>query len=372
MYAAAMLYFNQAGTSWPKPEPVRRAVAEALEAPPEEWGDRFDRLHREVAGRFGIADPGRLLLTPGATSALAVAIRDHPWAVGDRLLVSSWEHHAVHRPAQQLEAMGVRVDVIPPGEGGPLALGALEAELRRGRVRLVAMTAASNVTGDLLPVDDILGLCRRYDALFLLDAAQVAGWMPLDVAASGVDLLAFTGHKGPQGIWGIGGLYVSPDVQLASPEASCEVGRSPGAVCAPMPGYCDVGSVDRAALAGLVAGLEWLEQADQRDRLARARARIEVVESYLSTVEDVTIHRTTPAPVRMPAVAFTHRRSSPAGLASRLADRGIMVGSGLQCAPLAHRTLGTEPDGVVRVSFGPGNAPGEEEALVDALRTVLG
>ena len=134
------------------------------------------------------------------------------------------------------------------------------------------MTAASNVTGDLLPVPEIVTLAHEHGALALIDGAQVAGWMPLDVAALDVDLLAFTGHKGPHAPWGIGGLYVSERVQMASPNAVCELPVGGGATCAPMPGYCDVGSVDRAALAGLEAGLRWLAAAEQSDRLGPGAA----------------------------------------------------------------------------------------------------
>lgn len=368
-----MLYLNQAGTSWPKPAPVLDAVQEALRAPVETWADTFREQHAGIAGAFGVPDPDRLLLTPGATSALSVGILDHVWQAGDRILVSGLEHHALYRPVQQLAERGVGTGIIPPGEGGPLALGALRDELQRGRVRLVAMTAASNVTGDRLPVSEVVALAHEHGALVMVDAAQVAGWEPLDVAALDVDLLAFTGHKGPQAPWGIGGLYVADRVRMNSPSAACELpapGMTPTA-CAPMPGYCDAGSVDRAALAGLVAGLKWLAAPERADRLGVACGRATRVQEALSAIPEATLHAFTPPGSRMPTVAFTVNDRTPAQLAAALAERGVLVASGLQCAPLTHDTLGTAPDGVLRISFGPGNAAGDEETVVAALREAL-
>ena len=114
-----MLYLNQAGTSWPKPSAVQKAVSEALSAPVETWADTFEAHHREVAQAFGVDNPDRLLLTPGATSALSVAILDHPWQPGDRVLVSGLEHHALYRPVQQLSDRGVEGSRCPAGRRWP-------------------------------------------------------------------------------------------------------------------------------------------------------------------------------------------------------------------------------------------------------------
>lgn len=367
-----MLYLNQAGTSWPKPPPVQEAVRASLAAPIETWANSFESHHQDVCRAFGIANSDRLLLTPGATSALSVAILDHAWRSGDRVLVSGLEHHALYRPVQQLIERGIEVKVVPPGDGYAVSMETLRAELRRGGVRLVAMTAASNVTGDMLPFSDIIALAHEHGALALVDAAQVAGWIPIDVIALDVDLLAFTGHKGAQGPWGIGGLYVSQRVQMASPNASCELPVAGKAPCAPMPGYCDVGSVDRAALAGLVAGLHWLDVPERSDRLARARKQAAVVYESLLACPDVVLHGFTPPESRMPTVSLTVKGRSPAELASALLERGVFVSGGLQCAPLAHETLGTEPEGVLRISFGPGNRAGDEEIVSAALQEVIG
>ncbi len=366
-----MVYANQAGTSWPKPAAVREAVARTLSEPPERWSERFESERAEVASAFGVADPIRLLLTGSATSALSVGIADHPWQSGDRIVVSGLEHHALDRPARLLEARGVERVVVPRAGREPLDLDALEAELRRGRVRLVAMTAACNVTGEVLPIEDVVSLAHRHGALCLVDAAQVAGWWPLDVGSLGVDLLAFAGHKGPQAPVGIGALYVAPHVAMAPPGASCDA-RDARKACAPMPGYCDVGSVNRAALSGLVAGLRWLDEPPRADRLAVARRRIAELTERVAVLPGVTLCGEAPVAGRMPILALTVAGRVPEALAEALARRGVVASGGTQCAPLAHETLGTAPAGALRLSFGPSNGEGDAASVADALRECLG
>lgn len=368
-----MIYLNQAGTCWPKPVSVQRAVAEALKASPETWSRDLEKQHQEVCRAFGVADPSRLLLTTGATSALSVAISDHPWKKGDRVVISGFEHHALHRPVQQLAASGVEEVVVPRSEDGPVCLEALEAELRRGKVRMVAMTAASNVTGELLPVREIITMARSYGALSLIDAAQIAGWSSIDAAQLGADLFAFTGHKGPQGPWGIGGLYVAPHVKMASPQAVCELPLAgDSARCAPMPGYCDVGSVNRAALAGLVAGLRWLASPERANRLQRARGQVARLANAVVELDRVTLHGSANQNDRMPTVALTFQGRNLPDLVASLASRGVIAAAGLQCAPIAHETLGTAPEGVLRLSVGPSNDDDDVEGAIEVFRGILG
>ena len=375
-----MTYLNQAGTSWPKPQAVRLAVQQAMDESHQDWADSFEAQHGRVARAFGAA-PERLLLTPGCTSALATAIADVDWREGDRVVTSGLEHHALHRPVTLLERRGVQATAIgrpldaPIDIGAPIHIGAtldldaLGAELERGGVRLVAMTAACNVTGELLPIREATELAHAHGALMLVDAAQIAGWLPIDVEAMQVDLLAFAGHKGLRAPWGIGGLYVAPHVALASPAATCALpvaGAAP-APCAPMPGYCDVGSVDRFALAGLSAALDDAEPGGTEERLHAARALLEPREAFLDERTSIRPLGARDPRARLPTVAFTvEGRTSTEALAA-FGARNVVVAGGLQCAPLAHRTLGTEPDGAIRVSVGPSNDARDVERAIEVL-----
>jgi len=363
-----MSYLNHAGTSWPKPECVQAAVAASLRSCPTEWGRDFGRAHGRICEAFGVAVPERLLLTPGCTSALALGIADHPWRPGDRLLCSSLEHHALSRPATLLRERGVEVGRVPRASDGPFDLDVLEQELARGGVRLVAVTAACNVTGELLPVAEILSRAHAHGALCLVDGAQTCGWLPVHLANLNVDLFAFAGHKGLLAPWGIGGLYVAPEVAMTSPAASCAL-PAPGATpsCATMPGYCDGGSVDRAALAGLVAALDWLEEPEQAEGLERARREVERLTGALEERPGIRLHGVRDPEARLPTIAFTHAERPTRELVDALARHGIVVGSGLQCAPLAHEALGTAPGGVVRLSAGRTTVEDELERALEVI-----
>ncbi len=341
--SAPSIYLNAAGTSWPKPEPVQQAILRALTLDPAQWPQAFDIAHARIADYFGVQDPSRLLLTPGCTSALSVGIQDHDWQAGDRVLISSHEHLALLRPALALKARGVQVVIAPSGAEQTIDLDFVKDTLRNGGVRLVAFSAASNVTGALAPVKQMLNLAHEHGALCLVDAAQVAGWLPIDVRTLPVDMLAFAGHKALQGPWGLGGLYIAPHVQLRTPRLQSALDR---------PGYCDVGSVDRLALHGLEAALEWLQAPERAARLAKARTLAEVLWRALSDLPEVTLHGPQAPEARLPTVAMTCAQRSPQALAEALRAEGILASAGQQCAPLAHRTLGTEAQGVLRLSVG--------------------
>lgn len=348
-----MLYLNAAGTSWPKPPEVATAAHGAEAASPRAWGAIFAAAHATVAARLGVTD---WLPTPSCTQALAVAVADVPWAAGDRVLTSSMEHHGLWRP---LVKQGVQVVELPRGSDGMVDVASLAEALEAGGVKLVAMSMASNVTGEGLPWADVVELAHAHGALCLLDGAQVAGWVPLDLAALEVDLFAFAGHKGPQGPSGIGGLYVRPGLLLDSPAASCD-----GEVCRTGPGYCDTGSVSLAGLAGLAAGWAAMEAASP---LGAALDRAVALRAWLAAQEGVTVHGGAP---RVPTVSFTATRS-PQELSDALAERGIVGRAGTQCAPRAHRALGTGEAGTMRLSFGPWGADDDVETVTRALAEVL-
>lgn len=366
------IYLNHAGTSWPKPISVQQAVAAAMTTDPEAWNQQFEAAHREIAEYFHLEDPQQLLLTPGCTSSLSVAVADLPWRRGDRVLTSGFEHHALHRPLVKLADRGVELKIIPPGNGLPIDLDLLRDSLRNGKTRLVAVSAASNVTGEIFPLDELTSFAHEFNSLVLVDAAQVVGWMDLDLPKLGADLVAFGGHKGLQAPWGIGGLYVKPALQMECVAATCEVPR-PGesSVCGTKPNYCDAGSVDRIALAGLQASIRWLKETSFDSRLQNARHLTASLWQTLEQLDDVQLLGTSSHNRRLPTIAFTSQRQSP-DIAQALARRGIIVAAGLQCAPLAHQTLTTAPHGAVRISLGPATTAKEIARCEAALKDLLG
>lgn len=370
------IYLNHAGTSWPQPAVVEQALTQALSTTPLEWPAIFERCHTRLAKYFGVDDPTRLLLTPGCTSALAVGIADHEWTAGDRVLISSWEHHAVTRPCWLLQQQGVQVDRIPGSLAEPFALEKLREELQRGGVRLLVMTAASNVTGAWLPYADAIAVAHEYGVKVLLDGAQAVGWRDFNLPALGVDLFAFGSHKGLLAPWGLGGLYVAADVEMNSPGAQCELRPTDAPKDSPpqcdlLPGYCDVGSVDRITLQALTAALDWLSVSSADDRLAKAQRQCDQLVSVLAEFPHVEFHSPRDSADRLPTVAFIVKSRSPADISQDLEAHGLIASTGFQCAPLAHETLGTSTAGVVRLSVGMTNDDAEILRAADVLRTVL-
>jgi cysteine desulfurase / selenocysteine lyase len=358
------IYLNHAGTSWPKPQVVVNAVGDAMAGSPRQWGEHFEQAHRATAAFFGIGDTEQLLLTPGCTSSLAVAVGDIDLGGRKRVLTSVWEHHAMHRPLLKLIDSGITLEYLPPSDDSPLDLNQVEDQLSKGDVGLVAITASCNVTGDLLPFEEVIELAHRHGAQVLLDAAQIVGWLDLDFAALGADFVAFGGHKGLQGPWGIGGLYLAEDARVNCSGATCELPHSRQKL---RPGYCDVGSVDQVALAGLHAAVEWLNEVDRPVHLEPARELISRIEAQLQDA-GARCYGIYEASQRMPTLAFSVDGQSSARMAASLRALGITVGSGLQCSPLAHQALGTEHEGLLRISVGMGQNLHDIRAAIEVIR----
>lgn len=369
------IYLNHAGTSWPTPPWVLDAVANAMQTHPAQWPERFEIAHASVSRFFGVADPDQLLLTPGCTSSLATAIASVALPAGSRVLTSRWEHHAVYGPLQHLARKGVAVDFVSAGDDSPIDLAALEQALAANEVRLVALTAACNVTGCLLPIEQIIGMAHQYGAMVLIDAAQIVGWVDLHLDALGADLVAFGGHKGLQAPWGIGGLYVARSARLECATTQCAIPDKNALAAVQQwgsrPGYCDVGSVDQFSLAGLEASLSRLGNTSRSDDLEVARRHVARFRDALSQDQRVTLFGMQDSKHRMPTIAFALDGETSSQSAERLRQHGLIVGSGFQCSPVSHEAMGTSETGLVRISVGVRQPESEIDAALDRLHAFL-
>jgi selenocysteine lyase/cysteine desulfurase len=362
-----MIYANNAGTSWPKPAVVHEATRATLVASPAEGVAIWRSAQDEVARFLDLPDPERFRFMPGCTSALALAIGDLPWAAGDEIVTSALEHHALARPVADLvRHRGVRHEVSPYREGMPIDLSFVRARLAAGRVRLVASSAASNVTGELLPVHELAELAHAHGALYLMDAAQTVGIVPLSVARSGADIVVFAGHKGPLGPQGIGGFWAGANVQFESPRATCEVGADLSSTerCDVFPSDCELGSVNFAGAAGVAAGMRWLsESADEPGakgrRLARQLAQSLRGLSGCHVFGGDDVERTGALSLRIDGLPLERSEAY-------FAEQGIVVRAGQHCAPMALEAIGA-PAGTIRISFGPFNTEGEVEEIARAV-----
>ena len=380
-----MIYLDNAATTWPKPGCVLDAMLRCMRevgANPGRSGHRLaveaERIRfdaREaLAQMFHVRDPLRVIFTLNATAALNLVMRGL-LAPGDHAVTTSMEHNSVMRPLRALEGQGVILSVVPCQQDGTLKLETL-AEHLRPETRLIAVNHASNVCGTVLPVREIGELARRRGIVFLVDAAQTAGCWPLDMEADYIDLLAFSGHKELLGPTGTGGLVLRDGFELDSlpPLLWGGTGSRSEQETQPdfLPDKYESGTPNLVGLAGLDAGvrhiLEWgLEQAR-----AQAQKSAEQLIAGLGAIPGVRVLGTRD-PVRQTAtVSFTVEGLSASDVASALDDEfDIMCRPGLQCAPVAHRTLGTFPAGSVRLAPGPFTTEEEiEQALVAVAKVV--
>jgi len=379
-----MIYLDHAATSWPKPPEVLRAMREFLESAggnPGRSGHRLSvaagrvlyELREALAGLFGAGDPLRVIFTLNATCAINLALRGllRP---GDAVLTSSIEHNAVMRPLRALERQGVRVDIVPCSREGRLDPAAV-AEAITPETRLVVLTHASNVMGTILPVADVARVAHRAGAMVLVDAAQTAGVVPIDMEAMGIDLLAFTGHKGLQGPPGTGGLVIADAVDVARLEpivcggtgSRSEFDEQPEH----LPDKYEAGTPNGVGLAGLLAGVRWVRartvEAIRRRQMELTGRLIE----RLRAIPGVHVYGPCEPAERTAVVSFTAEGVDLAQMALDLDERfGVLCRVGLHCAPAAHKTIGTFPQGTVRFALGAGTSSSDIEAAATAVRKI--
>jgi cysteine desulfurase / selenocysteine lyase len=375
------IYFDNAATSWPKPAPVQAALAEYFAEAggnPGRSGHRMSvaaaRLiengREALASLFNASDPSRIAFTQNATHALNLALYGllRP---GDHVVTTSIEHNSVMRPLRHLETQGVEVTVVPCALDGRLDAQSVRRAIRP-RTRLLVTTHASNVMGTCMPVPELAVLARENKIVYLLDAAQTAGAIPLDVQNLGVDLLAFTGHKALLGPTGTGGLYVREGIELAPLMRGGTGSDSAHEIQPPfMPDAYESGTLNVAGIAGLAAGVRFLSElgieavrSHEQNLVARFIARA-------SEIPGMQLYGPRDAALQCGVVAFNIAGAVPSEVGLLLDQSfAIMARTGLHCAPSAHRTLGTFPAGAVRFSFGWFNTLAEVDRSLEALKEI--
>ncbi len=380
-----MIYLDNAATSFPKPPVVIQAMSNFLERAGGNPGRSGHRLSIEagrivydareaIAELFGARDPLRVIFTLNATHALNLALRGVLRA-GDRVVTTGIEHNAVMRPLRALERKDVRVVVTPCARDGSLALDAMRNAITPG-TRLVVVNHASNVVGTILPIAEIARLAHAVGALILVDAAQTAGVLPIDVQAMGIDLLAFTGHKGLYGPPGTGGLVIGDAVDAASIEPLMRGGTGSRSEFEEqpdeLPDKFECGTPNGVGIAGLGAGVRWvMARGVDSIRVHEVELTRALIEG-LSEIPGVTVYGTRDAELQTATVSFTvaNRRVSEIGL--QLDEEfGVLCRVGLHCAPAAHRTIGTFPEGTVRFASSVFTTPAEIRAALDAVRRIV-
>ncbi|NJC86994.1 MAG: aminotransferase class V-fold PLP-dependent enzyme [Desulfuromonas sp.] len=375
------LYLDNAATSFPKPETVCTAVDRTLRlgaANPGRGGYRLSLdagrmvlAARSAAARLvGMPDPARIVFVANATEALNLALFG-ALSSGDRVVTTSMEHNAVVRPLRALADRGVEVIKVSAGPDGFVAPADIKAACAP-RTRMVVMTHCSNVTGTVQAIEEIGPWCRSRGILFLVDAAQSAGLFPIDVVDMGIDLLAVPGHKAIMGPPGTGFLCVGEGVQLA-PLLYGGTGTRSISDEQPeeLPERLESGTLNVAGLAGLHAALEFLHEIGLNRFRAHERDLLRQLLDGLRRMASVRLFGPADPLQHGGALSFTLEGLDPAAVGFRLDnefDIGVRVG--LHCAPEAHRTIGTFPEGTIRVSPGWFNTPDDIDRFLAAVQTL--
>lgn len=384
---AERTYLDNASTTFPKPPCVAEAVLRYMtEAGTNvgrgEYAAAFDvedmvfDLRSSLCELFGGVDPSDVVLTRNVTEAINLVLKG--WlAPGDHVVVTSMEHNAVMRPLTQLAARGVTFSRAQCAQDGTLEAAEVE-RLITPRTRLVVMTHASNVCGTVLPVKAVGEACRAHGVPLVVDAAQTAGVIPLDMRACGASAVCFTGHKGLLGPQGTGGCVLDPEF-AAGLEALVAGGTGSSSDSEEMPPFMpdrlEAGTPNLPGLAGLAAALGWLEKTGMGTVRAHEQALTQrLIDGLapLATAGRVCLVGLPTAEGRTGVVSIQTPGHDLAQVAHDLDARyGIQTRVGLHCAPSAHKTLGTYPAGTIRFSLGWANTEADVDLAISALGELL-
>jgi len=397
-----MIYLDNAATSWPKPPEVLQAMKEFLEtigANPGRSGHGLSmnagrqvfETRVAVSELFGLKDPLAVVFTKNGTEALNLAIQGILHA-GDHVVTTNMEHNSVLRPLSAMAKRGIRVTRVTAEPDGCVTpdrvLGAVEST-----TRLVVLTHASNVVGTVNPIGDIGEALSRRNILFAVDAAQSAGSIPVDMESMGIDLLAFTGHKGLYGPQGTGGLCLGPRaVDRVSPLMMGGTGSASDSDVQPdfLPDRLEAGTLNAVGLAGLKAGIDFvnrkgveaihqhqvhllLELVQGLQRLGSVRLVGFPEAKRVDIGSDRDSRDASLRAARVGVVSFNVDGRDCSEVATTLEERaGICCRVGLHCAPAAHQHLGTFPQGTVRLSLGVFNTEQDIEETLNVLQGLGG
>lgn len=378
-----VIYLDNAASSWPKPPQVIARMEENLREYAANPGRGSHSLSMrasrtifearvKVAKLFGVKNPDNIAFTQNATEALNLATKGLLEA-GDHVITTSLEHNSVRRPLEFLREIGVEVSYVQADEHGRFDAEHIRPAIREN-TRMIVAAHGSNLTGTLLPVAEIGALAKEHGIVFLVDVCQTAGVYEIDVEAMKIDLLAFTGHKSLYGPQGTGGLYIHPDLDLKPLMHGGTGGYSELIEMPPTrPDRYEAGTRNTAGIAGLLGGLEFLEETGLETIRAHEEALTERLHKGLLEISGVTVYGPPVGELRVPIVAFTVDgfESHEVGF---ILDRNynICVRSGLHCAPLAHETVGSLEHGLVRASIGYFNTESDIDTLIEAIRDIAG
>lgn len=378
------IYLDNASTTFPKAPDVTSAMTDYI----TNYGININRgsyalaydvedivytTRQRLHTLFNGHDPSHVIFTQNVTMSLNMIIKGLLKA-GDHVLVSSMEHNAVMRPLTQLLDQDITFDTIPCDSTGSIQMDSIEPLIRPNTVALI-INHASNVCGTIQPLESIGSICKAHNLQFIVDAAQTAGVIPIDVKAYHIDALCFTGHKGLLGPQGIGGIILTKEIaQTLTSLIAGGTGSFSHLETMPthMPDAFEAGTLNLPGIIGLNEGLSYIDSQGMENIHNHELALTQAFLEGLQSIDVVNIIGKQDIQDRTAVVSITIDSMDPASIAYELeSNYHIMTRVGLHCAPRAHQTLGTYPEGTVRFSFGYANTHEDVESALSALHRIL-
>ena len=383
-----MYYLNNAATTWPKPECVANSMRDFLlhNGANSSRGTSSERdmntmnlildCRVKLAEFFGGHDAFNPLLvtfTANITEALNIVLRGF-LRPGMRVITSSMEHNAVMRPLRALENMGVYVDVLMCDSEGLLHVEDLEQKFSRVHYDLMVMSHASNVAGTVQPLDKIASICNKYNVPLVVDSAQTAGLIEINAQKLGLAALCFTGHKGLMGPQGTGGIIWEPEfASRVEPIITGGTGSYSHMEYQPdeLPDKFESGTQNLPGISGLNAALTWLRNTGLNNIANKEREIGAYLLNELLNFDEVILSGKRSMNNRVSVFSFNIEGFDNGILANELSREGFETRPGLHCAPSAHKTLGTFPQGALRVSPGYFTKLSEIDEFIAILRKII-
>ena len=378
------IYFDNSSTSFPKAPNVGRAMGEFIEngafninrgsyEGAYEAGSAVLDTREMLKDLFNCPNSKNVVFTPSVTYSLNFFIKGF-LKPGDHVLVTSVEHNAVMRPLVQMEKLGVEFDAVPCDEEGGVTADDFRAYIKEN-TKAIITTHASNVCGTIIPIDEIGALCKEKGLVYAVDTAQTAGILNIDMQKANIDFLAFTGHKGLLGPQGIGGFIASDKLEgLIDPVISGGTGSLSDSEEIPdfLPDRFESGTLNLPGIIGLHQALVYLKEAGIDNM---RKEKMEITKYFLDQVKEidgVKVAGKKTVEGRLGVVSIDFEWFDNSIVSFYLSSKyKIMTRVGMHCAPRAHKTLKTFPQGTVRFSFSHFNTKEEVDVCIDAIKTIL-
>ncbi|MDD3140436.1 MAG: aminotransferase class V-fold PLP-dependent enzyme [Lachnospiraceae bacterium] len=378
------IYFDNGSTSFPKAPKVAKSMADFLEhgafninrgnyEGAYEIADKVLDTREKLSALFHATNSKQVIFTPGITCSLNYFIKGL-LKPGDHVLVTSMEHNAVMRPLHQMKEQEVTYTAVQASLDG--SVNAYDFENKIGsNTRAIIALHASNVCGTIMPIEEIGKICRKHHLFFAVDSAQSAGSLDLNMEQCAIDFLAFTGHKGLLGPQGIGGFLISDQLnRVLRPLIAGGTGSQSDLLAMPerLPDKYESGTLNLPGIVGLHAALSYLET---KGIANIHQAKMNLTSYFLEELkqfEAIKVIGKQDLQDRVAVISIDVEGYDNGMIAFRLEQEyGIMTRVGLHCAPLAHRSLSTYPQGTIRFSFGEKNTIEEIDICIKAFKSIL-